>query len=202
MATDSGTCFQCCKGECKDRLIIFAYIICKVMTHADCLGQYILYRSLCGDCSICSVALTHEAMSDAVFRIGNRLPSGAVEHRCTRRQAIPTTNCDKTCRYIGQVWHVKACCQGEYCCSSMLHVTADIQAGLASCECCTPSCLWNRIYSLDWICEGFKDGFQDVCGGGRQYCGVDNVGAYGTTFASIWRCRPGLPLWNNRRTHS
>ena len=66
MAVNSDTCFICCKGECKDRPLIFACTICNAMTHADCLGQRLLHRSLRGDCSICSGTLTREAMSDAL----------------------------------------------------------------------------------------------------------------------------------------
>ena len=66
MAVNSDTCFICCKGECKDRPLIFACTICNAMTHAECLGQRLLHRSLRGDCSICSGTLTREAMSDAL----------------------------------------------------------------------------------------------------------------------------------------
>ena len=66
MAADTGTCFICCEGESDNRPLMFACTVCNAMTHAECLGQHLLYRSLRGECSICSGTLTREATSGAL----------------------------------------------------------------------------------------------------------------------------------------
>ena len=61
MAADAGTFFKCSECECEDRPLIFACTVCNTMMHAVCLGQYLLYRSLRGECPKCSRTLKREA---------------------------------------------------------------------------------------------------------------------------------------------